>query len=189
MAIVRGFIPWIVYAVIAGVNDTSWKWGAVAAVVVGVALILDNRRRGVAPDAQILEISAVVFFVVVAVIGFVVRSSDFHEYDSVFAFAWLASTAWASLGLGKPFTEGIAKQEVPREYWGTEKFKRVNQVITTAWALAFTITAVALWVVYDRNLGDTADAIVQAVGFIIPISFTKWYRSRATDADEAQAGA
>ncbi len=183
MTILRGFAPWIVYAVGAGISDTSWRWAAVAAVVVGLLLILDDRRHGIAPDAQILEISAVVFFVLVAVVGFVTRSETFHEYDSTLAFAWLALTAWGSLAIGRPFTEGIAKREVPQEYWDSERFRRINRVISAVWALAFTATAVAVWIVYRRDLGDTADGIAQAVGFILPITFTNWYKGRATGED------
>ncbi|GAB09301.1 hypothetical protein GOARA_036_00330 [Gordonia araii NBRC 100433] len=187
MTILRGFAPWIAYAVVASISDTSWRWAAVAAVIVGLALILDDRRHGITPDAQILEISAIVFFVLVAIVGFVTENSEFHRYDSALAFGWLALTAWGSLAIGKPFTEGIAKREVPQEYWGTEKFRRINRAITTVWALAFTATAIAVWVIYRRELGDTADIVAQALGFIIPITFTNWYKGRATaGADETQ---
>lgn len=189
MTILRGFAPWIVYAVIAGISDTSWRWAAVAAVVTGLGLILDDRRRGIAPDAQLLEISAVVFFVIVAVVGFVTSNSTFHEYDSALAFGWLALTAWGSLLIGRPFTEGIAKREVPQQYWGSDKFRRINRVITGAWALAFTLTAIAVWVIYRQAVGDTYDAIAQVLGFIAPISFTNWYKSRAAGVGDTDGAA
>ncbi|QKT07502.1 hypothetical protein HUN08_10090 [Gordonia sp. X0973] len=185
MTILRGFAPWIVYGVVAGFSDDSWRWGALAAVVVGLALILDDRRHGIGPDAQILEISAVVFFVALAAVGFITRNTTIHQYDSTLAFGWLALTAWASLAIGKPFTEGIAKREVPQQYWGTEKFRRVNRVITAVWAVAFTLTAIAVWIIYRTDAGDLADGIAQAVGFILPISFTNWYKSRAAATGDA----
>ncbi|MFT3900247.1 MAG: hypothetical protein QM728_08395 [Gordonia sp. (in: high G+C Gram-positive bacteria)] len=183
MTVVRSFAPWITYAIVASFSDTSWRWGAVAAVVVGLALILQDRRSGVTPDSQILEISAVIFFVVVAVIGFVAQHSDFHRYDSVCSFAWLAVTAWGSLAIGKPFTEGIAKREVPREYWGSEKFKRINRVITGAWALAFTAAALALWLIFAKDYGNVADGVVQVAAFVLPMWFTDWYKGRGAAAD------
>ncbi|GED98189.1 hypothetical protein [Gordonia crocea] len=184
MTILRGFAPWIVYAVIAGINDDSWRWGAVAAVVLGLVLILDDRRHGITPDAQILEINAIVFFVIIGAIGFIAPGVHLHEYDSTLAFGWLALTAWGSMLIGKPFTEGIAKREVPKEYWGSEKFRRINRVITAVWAAAFTVTAIAVWGIYRRNLGDAADGIAQAIGFIVPISFTNWYKSRSAGTGE-----
>ena len=176
LTVLRGFAPWIIYAVVSGFSDDAWRWAAVAAVAAGILLILDDRRRGVKPDAQILEISAVVFFAVVAIVGFATDGATFHKYDSVLSFGWLALTAWVSLAIGKPFTEGIAKREVPQEYWGSDKFRHINRVLTSVWAVAFTATAIVVWVIYRRDLGDVADGIAQALGFILPISFTNWYK-------------
>lgn len=185
MTVLRGFAPWIIYAVVSGFSDDAWRWAAVAAVAAGILLILDDRRRGVKPDAQILEISAVVFFAIVAIVGFATDSGTFHKYDSVLSFGWLALTAWASLAIGKPFTEGIAKREVPQEFWGSDKFRHINRVLTSVWAVAFTATAIAVWIIYRQELGDVADGIAQALGFILPISFTNWYKERPDADDEA----
>lgn len=184
MTYLRGFIPWIAYGVVAGFTD--WRWGALTALVISVALILLDRRSGVRVDAQILEISAAVFFAVLTVVAFIAPHSGVDAYDSCLAFGWLALTSWFSLALRRPFTEGIAKREVPQEHWGSPLFKRINVVITLAWAIAFTVTCVVLTVVYLLELPDTIDIIAQVAGFVIPVVFTNWYRERVAGADAPQ---
>ncbi|MFD8647370.1 hypothetical protein ACFV1D_05510, partial [Streptomyces mirabilis] len=61
MGYLRGFIPWIVAGV---VSSFDWRWGAIAGLVSGLLLLLQDRFRGVGLDALILEISTVVYFVV-----------------------------------------------------------------------------------------------------------------------------
>ena len=72
----------------------------------------------------------------------------------------VSTPAWASLAIGKPFTAGIAKREVPQEYWGSDKFRHINRVLTSVWAVAFTATAIVVWVIDRKDLGDVADGIV-----------------------------
>lgn len=183
MSILRGFLPWIAYGVISSFN---WQWGALAAFLLSVALILQDRRAGVRADAQILEISAAVFFLALTVVAFTTKNTSIEDFDSSLSFGWLALTAWISLAIGKPFTSGIAKRDVPEEYWGTERFKRANVMITGAWALAFTLTCAAVTVIYLMKLDNTYDIIAQVAGFVIPITFTNWYREKASGQGAAQ---
>ncbi|NMN99886.1 hypothetical protein HH308_01495 [Gordonia sp. TBRC 11910] len=180
MTYLRGFIPWIAYGVVAGFAD--WRWGALSAFVLSVVLILIDRRSGMKVDAQILEISAAVFFAVLTAVAFIAPHSGVEDYDSCLAFGWLALTSWLSLALRMPFTEGIAKREVPQEYWNSPRFKRVNVVITAAWALAFTVTCAVVTVVYLLGLDDSLDIAAQVAGFVVPVMFTNWYRQRAVGA-------
>ncbi|GAB19101.1 hypothetical protein GOEFS_075_00220 [Gordonia effusa NBRC 100432] len=184
MTYLRGFIPWIAYGIVAASVD--WRWGAFTALAVSVFLTILDRRSGAKVDAQILEVSAAVFFAVLTVVAFLAEDSSIHEYDSSLSFGWLALTAWVSLVIGKPFTEGIARREVPEKYWHTERFKRINIVITAAWAIAFTVTCAAVTLIFFLDGGQTVEIVVQAAGFVLPVVFTRWYRSKvAATANQA----
>lgn len=66
MGYLRGFIPWIVSGV---VSSFDWRWGAIGGLVSGLLLLLQDRRRGVALDALVLDIATIAYFVVVGGIG------------------------------------------------------------------------------------------------------------------------
>lgn len=184
MNYLRGFIPWIAFAV---VSSAGWQWGAVTALVIGIALLVKDHKAGVAGDSLILERSTVVFFAGLAVLAFALPHSGLRAYSGALALGWLALTAWATLAIGRPFTTGIAKQQAPREVWDTPVFRRINVVITAAWAAAFTLSAAALTAVYASHLGSGVSIPVQVAGFVLPAVFTARYPDRVR-ARLAQAG-
>ncbi|MCQ8770820.1 hypothetical protein [Streptomyces telluris] len=176
MNYVRGFIPWIAFAV---VSSAGWQWGAVAGLVAGAGLLVQERKAGAAGSSLILEVSTVCFFAALAVLAFALPHSGLRHFGGALSLGWLALTAWATLAVGRPFTTGIAKTQAPPEVWDTPFFRRINVVITSAWALAFTVTAVALAAVSAAGLGSAISVPVQAAGFALPALFTARYPERA----------
>ncbi|MEH6374403.1 hypothetical protein V7793_08690 [Streptomyces sp. KLMMK] len=176
MNYVRGFIPWIAFAV---VSSAGWQWGAVAGLVAGAGLLVKERKAGAAGNSLILEVSTVCFFVALAVLAFALPHSGLRHFGGALSLGWLALTAWATLAAGRPFTTGIAKTQAPPEVWDTPVFRRINVVITSAWALAFTVTAVALAAVSAAGLGNAISVPVQVAGFALPAVFTARYPERA----------
>ncbi|MGW2480517.1 hypothetical protein ACWC9H_19235 [Streptomyces sp. NPDC001251] len=176
MSYLRGFIPWIVFAV---VGSAHWQWGALAALVAGGYLFAMDRKRGLSADALILEQSTIAFFTVLSVVAFAAPDSGLREYGGALATGWLALTAWATLAVRKPFTTGIAKRQAPPEVWANPVFLRINVVLTAVWALAFTLTATALAVIDAESLGSTASIAVQVAGFAVPAVITAQYPERA----------
>jgi hypothetical protein len=87
-------------------------------------------------------------------------------------------TAWATLAVRRPFTLGIARRQAPREVWESPIFVRVNVVLTTVWAAAFTVTAAALAAISAAGLGAGASVPVQVAGFVLPALFTARYPDR-----------
>ncbi|MFB7643528.1 MULTISPECIES: hypothetical protein [unclassified Streptomyces] len=176
MSYLRGFIPWIVFAV---VGSAHWQWGALAALVAGGYLFAMDRKRGLSADALILEQSTIAFFTVLGVVAFAAPDSGLRDYGGALATGWLALTAWATLAVRKPFTTGIAKRQAPPEVWANPVFLRINVVLTAVWALAFTLTATALAVIDAESLGSTASIAVQVAGFAVPAVITAQYPERA----------
>jgi hypothetical protein len=175
MNYLRGFIPWIAFAV---VSTIGWQWAAVSGLVLGVWLLVKDRRAGVAADALILEGSTVLYFAALAAVAFAFPDSGLRHYSGGLSLAWLAVTAWATLAAGRPFTTGIARRQAPPEVWDSPVFRRINTALTAFWAGSFTLTAAADATVTAAHLGSAASIAVQAAGFAIPAVFTARYPDR-----------
>ncbi|MGH3376278.1 MAG: hypothetical protein ACRDP6_16205 [Actinoallomurus sp.] len=189
MMYARAFLPWIVYAV---VPSGSWQWGALAAFVVAVFLIVQQRLAGRPADAVIIEMGSAVFFAALAVVAFADPHSGLHPYSAGLANGMLALVALISLAVRKPFTLGIAKQSAPREYWDQPAFLLVNMIITSVWAASFVVTATAAALIAHAGDGHkTAIMITQIAGIVVPVVFTRFYvahvQAKAEAAQAAQA--
>ncbi|MFJ5263806.1 hypothetical protein ACIQAC_25425 [Streptomyces sp. NPDC088387] len=184
MGYVRGFIPWIASGVVSGFD---WRWGAVAGLVIGLLLLVQDRRRGVAPDALVLEASSVVYFVVIGAIAFASPDSPLERWNGVLSFVWLAGTAWGSLAVKRPFTLGIARRQTPEEYWDLPGFVAVNNVITAVWAAGFTFIVVALAVCEAAGAPEWLAWTARVSGLVAPAVFTRIYPARVQARMEAAA--
>jgi hypothetical protein len=171
MSYLRGFIPWLVFA---AVSSFGWQWGALAALLIGLRLLIQDRTRGIPADSLILEISSMGYFVALTAISFSLPHSPVQHYVGALSFSWLAVTAWTTLAIRRPFTLGIAKRQAPKEFWDTPQFLRINMVITTAWATSFILTAIAIALCVAH--GNTLAAVAfQVIGFVAPAIFTSRY--------------
>ncbi len=83
----------------------------------------------------------------------------------------------------KPFTIAYAKDTTPQEHWDSPLFKRINNVITAAWASAFTFAAAAGfagdYVMHDANNFWTG-WILQLAAIFCAVSFTEFYPDHAS---------
>ncbi|MFD9499644.1 hypothetical protein [Streptomyces sp. NPDC060035] len=173
MSYLRTFLPWIVFAVLPSGN---WQWAAMAALVVAVAVIVQQVRTGAGLDALIIEFGSALFFAVLAVIAFANPDSRVHDYSAALSAGMLAVIAGVSLAIGKPFTSGIAKRTTPREVWGLKPFIQTNVIITAVWTAAFALTAVVLaFVAHEGNAHSALATLIQVAGFVIPMVFTVRY--------------
>ncbi|MCA2228678.1 hypothetical protein [Nonomuraea aurantiaca] len=185
-----GFAPWILYAIIA--TGDEWRWGAITGLVIALVLVVVDRRAGRAWEEMVIESSAAVFFACLTVLSLIDPHSFLTPYGPALVNVWLAGTAWGSLALHRPFTLGIARTMAPKEVWNTPGFYRVNAVITTVWASAFTVAAVSLTFVLAAAPHATAVVIaIKVVTFAAPAVFTARYpkvvQARARRAAAAEA--
>jgi uncharacterized membrane protein YfcA len=173
-----GFIPWIIFWVVAS-SPSTWEYGAIGAALAAVILALPSvsRRR-----PKILDIATIVFFVAVAVIGAVVGAEDRDWLDR-----WsmvLSSGALGLIALGSlafvPFTEQYAREQAPPELWGNRVFRRINRVLTLVWGLAFLATAVLGYIaVITLSTSDWTNWILPIVLIVGAFKFTARYPQRA----------
>ncbi|WP_393072570.1 hypothetical protein [Streptomyces sp. LN704] len=186
MGYLRGFIPWIVSGV---VSSFDWRWGAVGGLVTGLLLLWQDRRRGVGLDALILEISTVVYFVVVGALAVADPGSALADHTDVVSFGWLALTAWGTLAIRRPFTLGIARRQTPREYGDMPEFIQVNNRITSAWGAGFTFIGVSLAVCGAVDAPAWVGIAAHVAGLVGPAVFTKVHPARTQARLPAQAPA
>lgn len=171
---VISFLPWIAYACVA--TSDEWRNGALVGLGVALVVVSYDRMTGKAWDEMVIESSAVIFFAIITAISFASPDSSLIKYGPSLVDAWLALTAWGSLLVRRPFTLGVARKMAPQHVWATPRFYRINSVITSVWAAAFTLTAVALYVQTHVAPHATTTAIaIKVAGFALPALFTVRY--------------
>jgi hypothetical protein len=174
MTYILSFSPWIAYAAL---SSLDWRIAMGAAAACALALVIHQLTKH---DADLLSYVTLGFFAVMTVIALAAPRSGIHHWTPALSAGVLAVIAWASLGLRRPFTLGIAKRQTPEEYWSSPLFLRTNDVITSAWAIAFTASCVVCALIIHHSANDsTALVITQVAGFVLPMLFTKRYTEMA----------
>jgi len=177
-----GIAPWALLSILSGPG----RFEASVAAALGFSLLVMalGRSRGI--KIHMLEVFGAVFFAGLAVVGLFASTGalDFLElWAGEMTNVALAVLAWFGLAVGKPFTMAYAKDNTPEEYWGSALFKKINVVITTAWASAFTFAAVAGFVgdLFFHDAGNFWTGwILQLAAIFAAVSFTEFYPDYAT---------
>jgi hypothetical protein len=181
----RSFLPFIVFAAISG---AAWQWAALAAFVVGIRILMEDRKAGTPADAMILQFSNCAYFLALAAVAFAVPHSDLKHYCGALSMGWIGATMGATLAVRRPFTLGIARRKAPREVWNSPRFLRMNTVITTVWTVSFLVAAVAVAACVAGHAGAVAQIGCQVVGFAVPAVFTHRYPKHVQAGLAAPAG-
>ncbi|MGB3356886.1 MAG: hypothetical protein WBB00_29495 [Mycobacterium sp.] len=181
---VIGFIPWIVYWVVAD-GPSTWMFGAICAVLAALIMGVSAGFAGV----RLLDIVTVVFFTGVTVAGMVIGAADRDWMDT--HATTLSSGALAIMALGslafEPFTAQYAPESAPRQEWEQTAFRRTNQVLTLMWALVFALIAVLGFVaVASPSTVHWTKAVIPVVVIIGAVGMTQIYPERAREKARAE---
>jgi hypothetical protein len=172
-----GFVPWIIYWVIAG-SASTWLYGALCAVISAVILGVSMGNGG----PKLLDYVTIVFFVGVTIAGMVIGAQDrdwMDTYSTPLASGSLALMALASLAF-VPFTEQYARESAPQNDWEQPLFRRTNQVLTLMWALVFALTGVLGFVaVRAPSTGHWTNWVIPVVVIVGAVGMTQVYPERA----------
>ena len=163
-----GFVPWIVFAVIARGSLEGVAWGSVAALGTAAAIVCASARDRTVKE---LEIFSIALFVSLAVAGALNQHDPqgfLQRYHNALAVGALAGFAVASLAF-QPFTEQYAREIVQRKYWTTSRFNRANVELTLMWAAVFTAIAGSQLAgeAIATRLGSTIFNWVLPVGLVV----------------------
>ena len=183
---IAGFLPWIVFWVIAG-SPSTWEFGAIAALLVAVILRLPTIERG---SVKMLDVATIAFFAVMAIVGIIVSPHDrdwLDRWSNVLSSGALGVLVLASLAF-MPFTEQYARESAPPEVWHTPLFRRTNQVLTLVWGGVFVATAI-LGVISRENPSatDWTSWVIPVVLIVAAVKFTRAYPEQVRA--RARAGA
>jgi hypothetical protein len=155
-----GFVPWIIYWIVAD-GPSTWLFGAICAVIASLIMGMSAGFAGV----RLLDMVTVAFFTVVTFTGLILGAQD-RDWMDTYATS-LSSGVLAVMALGsllfEPFTQQYAPQTAQREDWEQAAFRRTNQVLTLMWALVFALIAVLGY------LATTAPATVHLTKAVIPV--------------------
>ncbi|MFF3213475.1 hypothetical protein ACFYYB_22700 [Streptomyces sp. NPDC002886] len=190
-----GLSPWILFAFVVGPGRFEWAVGL--ALAISVCLVVGSRLLNPGSSLKILELSDVVFFAVLTVVG--IFASDgtrrwLETYAGEVANVSLFLIAFGSILAGVPFTLQYAREQVDRKFWDTPVFKRTNYLITGVWGLAFLINAI-VGAYGDLVLRDPNNIwtgwIIQILTIVGALRFTEKYpeavRARVRAGAEGQA--
>ncbi|PVZ15060.1 hypothetical protein [Actinomycetospora cinnamomea] len=173
-AVFLGFVPWIVFSVVAG--PSTWEWAALAALICSLVLAVPDWRRS--RSISLLDAAALVFFAVMLVLALVLDRAALQPIEDraqLLSSVVIALVAFGSLAAGRPFTEFYAKREAPPEVWDTPTFKRVNRVLTALWGGVFVINALCDLAVAGGASPDLFNWVVPIVVIVVAVKVTAWY--------------
>lgn len=174
-----GFVPWIIYWVVAD-GPSTWMFGAICAVIATLIMGVSAGFGGL----RMLDIVTVVFFAGVTIAGMVVGAADrdwMDNYATALSSGVLAVMALVSLAF-EPFTAQYAPQSAPREEWEEVAFRRTNQVLTLMWALVFALIAVLGYVaVASPSTVHWTKAVIPVVVIVGAFGMTQIYPQKARE--------
>ncbi len=185
LRLVVGFLPWII---LAALGERSLNLALLSALAIAAVTtfrqLLQNRLK-------ILDCVTFAFFACAAgaIVGF--HWMTLATYLSLLVNVTLMAIAWGSLLAGTPFTIQYAREQVAPKFWDSPTFLRINQYITAAWGLYFSLCA--LISAYRLVSGDPSLIWKYAwvglafVATAFTAYFPAWYRAHALHATPPDA--
>jgi hypothetical protein len=140
--LIWSFAPWVAFLLGVRVGNVYWGAGIGAAVAIVVLTRALSRHR-----AHLFDGIGVVYFVGLLVLLAVVHPGDvstWGRYAQAVAHGSLTLIVFGSVLINRPFTESYAREQAPKEVWGTPAFRAFNRKISLIWGLAFLVGTAAL---------------------------------------------
>lgn len=171
--IILGFLPWILYFIIAGKTRDENQAAIIVALATTVLFDYKELKKGF-----VLTLGTVIFFLSLFIVTFFTTLTWPEDHAGLISNSALAFIAWISLLINKPFTLQYAREQVSSEYWELPGFLFVNQVITFVWACALLIMAIMSF--YESSFNKIVYQIISYGPSIFAIWFTSffpdWYK-------------
>lgn len=164
------FAPWLAFLIIAHDTPFRVKLGLVVALVLSIVMGVARLHRGI-----ILWVGLAFF--AGATIALVVFADTWTlRHMGVLANGALAAGTWLTILVRKPFTLDYAREHTDPSLWHDPRFIRSNDIITAAWAAAFTLNCgLALAKMERVGFPDLTYEIVSYALLVGTALFTTWY--------------
>jgi hypothetical protein len=136
------FTPWISFLLGVRFGNVYWGAGLGAATAIVVLVRAISRRR-----AHLFDYVGAAYFAGMLALLAVVQPdniSTWGRYAQAVAHGSLCLIVFASVLINRPFTEGYAREQAPREIWKSPAFRAFNRKISAVFGLAFLVGTVSL---------------------------------------------
>ena len=171
--ILIGFIPLIVYGILAGDSVSSVVTALGAATIVTIVAGLPDLRKG-----MILMWATLVLFGGAFIAVGVLNLTGIIPWMSIVIYAVLAAVAFGSMLVKIPFTLQYARGMVDRSIWEKPGFITVNFLMTGVWGGVFVINLLLSYVslISPQTLGRFTSPLTYLVliaGIVFTISYPR----------------
>lgn len=199
---VVGFIPWILFWVIA--SPSTWETATIAALLAAIfvmALSVDFRplvawatpvpgqqRARLRIDLghlKLLDVATVLFFAALTLAAVATNRADvtdLEKYSQAISSGALGVIALGSILFRHPFTVDYAREEAPPSVWHTPLFQRINLVLTATWSAVFLVCA-GLGLLAEQHVAkgwrDWLNWYIPIALIFLAFRFTRWYPDQA----------
>jgi hypothetical protein len=164
------FAPWLSFLYIAHGSLFRLKLGLLVALVLCLIMGIARLHRGV-----ILWVG-LIFFTSTTVAVVVFNNMWIAQQMGILANGALAVSSWMTVALKKPFTLDYAREHTDPSLWESPLFIRINVVITSMWALVFTVNSVLAWAKMEHFvLPEWGYEVLSYTLLLGTVAFTTWY--------------
>jgi hypothetical protein len=174
LKILVGFLPWILFGIMAGPPLTRLEIALAVSLTTGLALGFNQLRKGF-----FLTWGSLLFFSLSLILVAFLNNLWVIEHMDLLARATLAAIAWASIIAGRPFTLQYARESVPEAYWRTPEFIHAGYFISIVWGIIFLIAlGASLFRPYIEQMASWLYPLLATGTMFLGIIFTQWYVQR-----------
>lgn len=172
-SVVKSFFPWILFFILTGHTQKQLDIAIIVAMVTTVLFEYRELKNGF-----VLSWGTFIFFVFMIIYVVYLENQWVRQYSWVFSNGALATIAWGSIIIHKPFTIQYAKEQVSKDKWKHPLFLKINYLLTSIWGLIFLISIILhlLQLHYPMFSGISYE-IVSYILTIFGIWFTTWFPS------------
>src|ERR1700734_2232637 len=136
------FAPWMVF--LAGVRVGNVYWGAGLGAVVAIVVLARALSRH---KAHLFDYVGVVYFIGMLVLLAILQPHNIDtwgRYAQAVAHGSLCVIRFVAVLINRPFTEGYAREQAPKEIWDSPAFRAFNRKISAVWGLAFLLGTISM---------------------------------------------
>lgn len=174
LKILVGFLPWILFGIIAGPPLTRLETALAVALAATLALGVKQLRKGF-----FLTWGSLLFFFVSFVLVAFLKNLWVIEHMDLLARGSLAVIAWGSIIAGQPFVLQYARESVPEAYWQTPEFIHTGYLISIVWGIIFLLAlGASLFRPYLDQMTGWLYPLLATGSMFLGIIFTQWYVHR-----------
>ncbi len=170
--LIWSFTPWISFLLGVRFGDVYWGAGLGAATAIVVLVRAIQRRR-----AHLFDyVGAVYFAGMLALLAILqpANTSTWGRYAQAVAHGSLCLIVFASVLIKRPFTEGYAREQAPKEIWNSPAFHAFNRKISALFGLAFLVGTISLVIAGATDSRQILLRIIVPVGALaLAFSYTQ----------------